>query len=76
MKEQYKKKDSESIANYIDRMIIVMDWSEDEVDVVNEIVNKTMEATRVHSFNTVSELMKSLSLAVAEGKCWKGEMEV
>lgn len=76
MKEQYKKKDSENIANYIDRMTIVMDWSDDEVDVVNEIVNRVMEATRVHSFMAVSELINSLSTAVAEGKNWEGEMKV
>lgn len=76
MKKQYKKKDSESISNYIDRMTIMMDWTDDEVDVVNEIVNRVMEATRVHSFNAVSELMNSLSTAVAEGKTWEGEMKV
>lgn len=76
MKEQYKKKDSENISNYIDRMTIVMDWSDDEVDVVNEIVNRTMEATRIHSFKAVSELMNSLTTAVVEGKNWEGEMKV
>lgn len=76
MKEQYKKKDSENISNYIDRMTIVMDWTEDEVDVVHEIVNRVMEATKVHSFKAVSELINSLSTAVSEGKNWKGEMKV
>lgn len=76
MKKQHKIKEGETIEDYVARMAIVMDWSEEEVDVANEIANGAMAAARVYSFKAMSELMKSISLAMDKGKDWKGEMKV
>lgn len=76
MKKQYKIKNIESLEEYIARMAIVMDWSEDEVDIANEIANRAAEAARVYTFKAIAELTKSISIALDKGKNWKGEIKL